>query len=351
MNINATFASLFLGTALVGTSLAGNSYAQEKTLYFSGFGGAYGTIFQEQIIPPFEKSHNIKIAYVAGNAEDTLAKLIARKGNQELDVVLINGPQMQQAVALDLCSEIKPGENYKNVNDDYKIQSHAVGVGTYATGIAYNEKVFAEKGWTAPTSWLDFADPKFKNLIAMPPAHAPGYGVDALVMYARIHGGNEDNLEPGYSYVIDNIAPNIRVFESSTGRMAELLQSKEIVAAIWGSGRVLALANTGFPVKFVYPKEGAPLSLAMTCPITGSDVPEESQAFVDYLISPEVQKIIATEMGFAPANSAVELPDSYAEVIPYGEERLKDLVILDWNKIADKTEELARRWTREVERQ
>ena len=31
------------------------------------------------------------------------------------------------------------------------------------TGLMYNTKVFEEKGWTAPTSWNDLKDPKYKK--------------------------------------------------------------------------------------------------------------------------------------------------------------------------------------------
>ena len=33
------------------------------------------------------------------------------------------------------------------------------------TGLAYNAKMFKEKGWAAPTSWMDLADPKFKGCL------------------------------------------------------------------------------------------------------------------------------------------------------------------------------------------
>ena len=41
---------------------------------------------------------------------------------------------------------------------------HAAGL--RMTGLAYNKKMFAEKGWAAPTSWMDLADPKFKGKVA-----------------------------------------------------------------------------------------------------------------------------------------------------------------------------------------
>jgi putative spermidine/putrescine transport system substrate-binding protein len=41
----------------------------------------------------------------------------------------------------------------------------AAGVTMGMTGLAYNKKMFAEKGWAAPTSWMDLADPKYKGKV------------------------------------------------------------------------------------------------------------------------------------------------------------------------------------------
>ena len=41
--------------------------------------------------------------------------------------------------------------------------------------------------------------------------------------------------------------------------MTELFQSGQANIAVWRTGRVQAFANTGFPVDFIYPKEGAPI--------------------------------------------------------------------------------------------
>ena len=86
------------------------------------------------------------------------------------------------------------------------------------------------------------------------------YGLYALMMYARIGGGGEKSIEPGFKAMKDEINPNVLVYEPSPGKMTELFQSGQAVIAVWGTGRVQAFANTGFPVDFVYPKEGAPIA-------------------------------------------------------------------------------------------
>jgi putative spermidine/putrescine transport system substrate-binding protein len=63
-------------------AVAAPRFAQaETTLYVANVGGSNEQIYRQKIIPPFEKAHNVKIVYVAGNSSDTLAKLQAQKGH------------------------------------------------------------------------------------------------------------------------------------------------------------------------------------------------------------------------------------------------------------------------------
>ena len=49
----------------------------------------------------------------------------------------------------------------------------------------------------APTSWADLWDPKFKGKLAMPDLTASG-SYQVLVMAAKINGGDENNIDPGF---------------------------------------------------------------------------------------------------------------------------------------------------------
>uniref|UniRef100_UPI0038F6B6A2 hypothetical protein n=1 Tax=Streptomyces scabiei TaxID=1930 RepID=UPI0038F6B6A2 len=77
----------------------------------------------------------------------------------------------------------------------------------------------------------------------------------------------EANVDAGFKIFKNDINPNVLAYEPSPGKMTELFQSGQAVIAVWGSGRVQSFANTGFPVDFVYPKEGAATLLTSACPI------------------------------------------------------------------------------------
>ena len=75
--------------------------------------------------------------------------------------------------------------------------------------------------------------------------------------------------------------------------MTELFQNGQAVLGVWGSGRVKAFADTGFPVEFVYPKEGGFALGVAACPVDGSKNAAEANAFIQFMLSPAIQKVMA----------------------------------------------------------
>jgi putative spermidine/putrescine transport system substrate-binding protein len=329
--------------------VCGPALAQQKTFTLGGYGGSFEQTMRKDVIPAFEAKHGVKVEYVAGNSTDTLAKLQAQKGNQVIDAIIVDDGPMYQAVELGFCGDLTAGDIYKDVYSIMKFKSNkAVGIGMVGTGILYNKKVFDENKWPAPSSWNDLQDPKFKKKLVIPPLNNT-YGLHTLVMAAAVRGGSETNIEPGFKAFKDEIGPNVLAYEPSPGKMTELLQSGQAVIAVWGSGRAKALADTGFPAEFVYPKEGGLALGVAACPVAGSKNDKEAQAFVQYMLTPEIQVIMAKGAGFGPTNGTVKLDAEQQKGLPYGDQ-VKQLKAIDWDTVNKARAEWNKRWTREIER-
>lgn len=338
--------ALFLGICTLLTPFS--AYSQGRTLYVAGYGGSFADVMQSTVLPPFEKEHHVKVEFVAGNSTDTLAKLQATKGHPDIDVAIMDDGPMYQTLALGFCAPLQKGPNYANIYPLADLGPDAVGTGLVATGIAYNADAFKKNGWAPPTGWADLADPKYKGQLAMPGLDNT-YGVETLLMYARLHGGSVNNIQPGFAYMQAHIAPNMDAFQSSPGGMAQLFQSGEIVAAVWGTSRVVALQQAGFPISFVYPKEGTPALMTTACVVHGAHDAADAQAFVDYLLSPGPQAVFAKTTGEAPVNRTVQLPPDEAKGIPYGPDAMSHLVTFNWTKINQQRAAWQQQWNRQIE--
>jgi len=322
--------------------------AEQKTLYVAGYGGSFEKTIRDEVMPAFEKANDVKVEYVAGNSTDTLAKLQAQKGNQQIDVIIVDDGPMYQAIQLGFCGKIDD----LPANDLYPAArfkgDFAVATGLVATGLMYNTQVFKEKGWAPPTSWNDLKDPKYAGQVVIPPINNT-YGLHALLMLAKMNGGSEQNVDAGFKIFKDEINPNVLAYEPSPGKMTELFQSGQAVIGVWGTGRVQSFAATGFPVDFVYPKEGAVTLLTTACPIAKPNASPLASAFIKALLEPKLQLLMLKEYGYGPVLKSIVVPPDLAKMAPVGD-RAAALYTPDWSVINDKREDWTKRWNREIER-
>ncbi len=340
------FSLRLLARASVLALVSGTAAMAQETLVIAGSGGSIEKIIRDKLLPDFEKQHNVKVTYVAGNSTDTLAKLVARKDNPDVDVAMIDDGPMMRAISLGLCAPMQ-------ANDDLKLHQvaklpggKASGFGIIATGLMYNTEVFKKNGWAPPTSWNDLKDPKYKGKVVMPPL-SNGYGLLTVVMLARLHGGGEKNIDPGFKVMKENVGPNILAYEPSPAKHAELFQTGQAIFGVWGSARVQPLAESGVPVEFVYPKEGAPVVMVAICPVAKKTVSPKAHAFIRMMLEPAAQKIMAEDAGLAPVNSMTQL--SKVGMMPVG--ALANMLLsADWDAINPARDDWNKRWVREIER-
>jgi putative spermidine/putrescine transport system substrate-binding protein len=336
--------------ALAAVSLALSGAAVAEDLYLASYGGSTETAFKERIIPEFEKKTGARVVYVAGNSTDTLAKLQAERNNPQFDVVIVDDGPMQQAVQFGFCGDIAPAPVYDDLYPLARIADNkALALGVIATGLFYNKEYFDDQKWAAPTSWEDLTDAKYKDKILIPPI-SNGYGLHALLKFAELRGGSPENIDPGFEAMAKEVGPNVLAWEPSPGKTTELFQNGDTVLGVWGSGRVYALKDTGFPVEFVYPKEGALALFTAVCTVQKQNPKPLAQQFMQYLYSPEVQGILAETQAWGPMNSKTELSGEIAARVPYGPEQIAKLQAVDYTIINQRRVEWTNRWNRTVER-
>lgn len=332
--------------ALIAAFATGASAQQKLTV--AAYGGSYEEMMRKEIIPAFEKRTGAKIEYVAGNSTDNIARLQAQRANQEIDVAILDDGPMYQAVALGLCGELK-GVNF---GDLYPVADMKTGksvtIGVVATGLMYNKKYFADNKLPPPTSWNDLKDPKFRKKLVIPPLNNT-YGLQTVIMLARLNGGGEKNIDPGFKVMKEQVAPNVLAFEPQPGKMTELFQSGQAVIAVWGSGRVKAFQDTGFPAEFVYPKEGAMALGISACPVAKPNASPLAQQFIQFLLEPDTQVTLAKGSGAGPVNKKTRLPAELQRGLPYGDAVAK-LLTTDWDTVNPNRTAWNNRFTREIER-
>ncbi|AXI10406.1 ABC transporter substrate-binding protein [Oceanobacillus zhaokaii] len=321
---------------------------EKQTLVVAGYGGNYEEEFKKNIIPAFEEKYNVKVQYITGSSVATLSKLQAQKDNPEIDVAIIDDGPQAQARSLDLIAPLDESivTNLEKVYDIAKMPDNlGVGFSFVEVGLAYNAEVFEQNNWEPLKSWNDLADPKYKGKLVLPSV-LNTFGVNMLVMLAKVNGGDETNIDPGFEKLAE-VAKNTVNFDD-TADVSNYFVQGQTVASVWGTGRIYTLQDTGFPIEYVSPEEGAVPLIVTVSVVKNASNQELAQQFVNFLLDVEIQEMSAIKRFEGPVNMDVELSDEVAEKVPYGQERIEKLIKVDWDVINANRTQWNERWDKEI---
>ncbi|MGJ3702772.1 ABC transporter substrate-binding protein [Variovorax sp. AFSI2.2] len=350
-----TFFSLrrtVLGAAAVAALAAGGAAgAQTKTLYIGMNGGTMEKAYTQYVFPAFEKLHGAKVVVVPGTSSDILAKAQANKDRPQMHVMFLDDGIMVRAIGMGLCqkqrsnpslAEIYPAARFK---DDM-----ASGVSLGMTGLAYNAKMFKEKGWAAPTSWMDLADPKYKGKVVFQSMSSSSFGLHGFLMFNRIQGGNDKNVEPGFKAWPTSIGPNVLEYIPSSAKLSEMVQTGEAAIFPLTPTAVAALKTKGIPVEYAPPKEGAVVLMVGQCVIANNSEPELSQKLAEFLLSPLAQANVLQYGAQIPTNpKAPAVGDGVKQVADINQ-WMKTAVTIDWDSINANRPAWNARWNKTIEK-
>jgi len=177
-----------------------------------------------------------------------------------------------------------------NVADVYALcrqrQDRGVSIFTSAIGLGFR----TDKGLAKPTSWKESRRSQARRRARqLHHSRSNSLGQCHLMMLGRIYGKGLTDLDAAYK-ALEQLKP-IKLVDF-TGQMEKLLLSGEVR---WPSStiRVSTVTTARTPVDFAGPSEGV-LALEQVLNVTpGFKVKELAFAYIDYMLRPDVQKLLA----------------------------------------------------------
>ncbi|CAN7586986.1 ABC transporter substrate-binding protein [Variovorax paradoxus] len=341
-----------LGAAAVAALAAGGAAgAQTKTLYIGMNGGTMEKAYTQYVFPAFEKLYGAKVVVVPGTSSDILAKAQANKDRPQMHVMFLDDGIMVRAIGMGLCQKQRPNPSLSEIYPAARFKDDmASGVSLGMTGLAYNAKMFKEKGWAPPTSWMDLADPKFKGKVVFQSMSSSSFGLHGFLMFNRIQGGNDKNVEPGFKAWPTTIGPNVLEYIPSSAKLSEMVQTGEAAIFPLTPTAVAALKTKGIPVEYAPPKEGAVVLMVGQCVIANNSEPELSQKLAEFLLSPLAQANVLQYGAQIPTNpKAPAVGDGVAQVADINK-WMKTAVTIDWDSINANRPAWNARWNKTIEK-
>ena len=321
----------------------GVARAAETELVLGGYGGYLESGIRKSLVPAFERKYNVKVTYVTGTSEQLLAKMEAQRNHPDLDVIWTYDMLHREGETRGLFGNPDP-RRLPEWNDYFPIArtpNIGFGVTVQAVGLEYNVKIFKEKGWAPPRSWLDLWDPKYTGHVAI--QNMPlGTGIYFLAQISRLQGGSDRAVDRGFAK-IKELVPNA-TFVDTPAQLDQLLSQGDAWISVNGSGRVNLLKDSGVPVEFVYPKEGAVGQLFAFDVVKNAPHPDLARKFFEFAHTAQADGIFADGTVMGPLNSKAKLSPAVAARVPYGPSTVSKLIGVDLEFLAANVSNLTGRW-------
>ena len=160
----------------------------------------------------------------------------------------------------------------------------------------------------APESWSDLWNPKLKGKISLWDELSSVYMAAQVLGYdkpdpSQLYNLSDEQLEAVKKKLIE-LKPNIRTFWATGGALTNLFQQHEIIAAMGWPLMTVDLRKVNYPIGETIPKENTTGWIDHLMITAASSHKELAQAFLEYMVEPQTQKLITDVTHYTPANPA-----------------------------------------------
>ncbi|PAE16543.1 Fe(3+) ABC transporter substrate-binding protein [Virgibacillus sp. 7505] len=253
----------------------------------------------QKLVEGFEKRYpEVEVETYRSGTEEVISKLNAEKmaGDVQADVLLVaDSVTFEDLKEQDMLQAYESGE-LDSVPDEFEDADHYyTGTKIMATGIVAN----TESG-DVPTSWsaLEEADAKAQTVMPSPLySGAAAYNLGVLTRQDAFGWEFYEKLKTQETAVVKgngDVLKSVASGDKQYGVIVDYLAAR-------------AKAD-GSPVELVYPEEGVPVITEPIGITKDTDNPAAAEAFVDFVLSEEGQKL-AAELGYTPIREGIDAPE------------------------------------------
>jgi iron(III) transport system substrate-binding protein len=250
----------------------------------------YSSVDEEnakKLLDAFTRATGIQVRFTFLSSGPAVARLEAEKGNPRADVwfgapsenhVAAKEKGLTQPYASpgarDLAARFRDPEGYW------------VSFYMNPLGLGVNTKVLAERGAPVPASWEDLLRPELRNQIQMPSPQTSGTGYNMVAALVQMWG--EDRA---FEY-LKKLHPNVQTYTQSGTAPSKAAAIGQAAIGIQFTPAFLQLADEGYPLQLVFPREGVGFEAPAISIVKGAPHPEAARKLVDWFLTPDGQNTL-----------------------------------------------------------
>lgn len=313
-----------------------NSWAQGKEIVIGIWGGAQGEFIRKQVIPAFEKDFGCKVLAEEGFTLPNISKMRATKSNPKYTVMFVDDLAVPICKGEDLIAPL-PVEKMPNMANLFPRFNYENG---YSTGLGISiGTMYRNTSGKAPTSFAELWDPRYKNGIKLNSWQNTS-GLFFLIATAAIVTGKpfaeaQYEVDKIWSKLAE-LKPNIQnVYTSGVEAANEIAQGQAVLGGIDYSKFIYPYTAKGAPIDMVFLKEGCFAGVNCQVLVKGGPNQDLGAAFMNRMLSKQVQKELAEFALVSPPISGVELSAQAQKYVAYPDKRMDELSLFmpDWTHI------------------
>jgi iron(III) transport system substrate-binding protein len=297
--------------------------------------------YARPMLEAFEKATGIHVNFVRFSSGEALARLIAEKGNPQVDV-LFGGPVEtftageEQGIfdayappsAADLPPRFKSAKGmWTAIADDPLV-------------FMTNTKFLAEHNLKPPASWDDLLDPAYKGQLQMADARTSGTAVTRIFSILQVNNRNED---AAFAYM-KKLRQNIQAYTKSGGGGTVPVGLGQAAGGIFFIVDALFTRQKGYDVQISFPKEGIGSAAECIALVKGNKNTDVAKKLIDWATSADMQSQLApNKINFLPAHPKVAPDPDLAAVL-----KSAKIIEIDDKWAGENRKRIVDRWVAEV---
>jgi iron(III) transport system substrate-binding protein len=296
-------------------------------------------VFSEPILEEYQRRTGVMVNPVYDTEETRstglASRLLAEQGRPQADVFWSNEPV--RTLVLKSKGVLAPyrSPSAEGIPDALRDpEGHWTGFSARMRVIAYNTKLVS--GGDAPHSVLDLTDPKWKGQVAIADPRFGSTSFHVAALYAVLGDAKADDF---FRRLKDNA---VRIVDGNSV-VRDMVVRGDVKLGLTDTDDVNVALEAGQPIGMVLPDRdgmGVPVMPNMVSLIRGAPRVEEGQKLIDFLLSPEVERMLAqSDAVQIPLHEGVEGPKNMPPV-----SSLKPMT-LDYGAAANRVEDVTARLT------
>jgi iron(III) transport system substrate-binding protein len=266
------------------------------------------------------------------------ARILAEKASPKADIILALAASSLLLFKKEGLLETYQPAGAEALKPQFKSADGSyTGMDAFLGVVCYNTVEGGKAGTSAPKSYKDLLDPKFKGKLVMP--HPASSGTGYLMVAAWLQGMGEAD---GWKFM-DGLHENMAVYTHSGSAPCVQAAKGERLAGLGFDMRGAKEKTAGAPIDVILPSEGAGWDMEASSIIKGTKNLAVAKKVMDWVASKPANELFSKYYALVAHNEVKNLPPNYpvdADV---------KMAKIDLEKMANDRDAILKEWSKRYE--